>query len=197
MAATTTASTTKRTTRMTRRMAGIAPTTGARGITAATATAGVMHELRNDDGLGDNVAAVLAFVGFLLFAAFGIGGRTDRLRIDEFQGVDAAFRASRELVVLPSVFLHHNDMTVGTAVRRELQGLCPIFGKMVLWQAKQAVFPHHIATVGTAAFVALFHLFLQDAVIYPAYPRRHPHRHLIGGVVVRCFVNRLWADGGL
>ena len=141
-------------------MAGIAPTTGARGITASTAAAGVMHELRDNNGLGDDIAAMLAFVGFLLLAAGGIGGRTDSLRFDELQGVSAAFRAGRELVVLPSVLLHHDDMTVGTTVRRELQSLCPIFGKMVLWQAKHAVFPHHPTTAGTAAFVALLHLFL-------------------------------------
>lgn len=93
MSAAATSATAKRATRMARRMAGIAPTTGARGMTAATAAAGVMHELRDDDGLGDDVAAVLAFVGFLLLAAFGIGGRTDGLRLDELQGVSTAFRA--------------------------------------------------------------------------------------------------------
>lgn len=67
IAATTTVAAAKRTTRMTRRMARIASTAGGAGrITAATTA--VMHKLRDDDGLHDDLATMLADVGFFLLS---------------------------------------------------------------------------------------------------------------------------------
>ena len=119
-----------------------------------------MHQLRYDDSLGDDVAAMLAFVGLHFLAAVAVVGFANGLRLDELQGVGTAFRAGRELVVMPTVFLHHDNVTTGTTIRRELQGLCPVLGKMVLRQAEHAVFPHHPTTAGTTAVVALLHFFL-------------------------------------
>ena len=178
-------------------MARIASTAGRTGRITAAAAAGVMHKLRDNDSLGDDVTTMLALVGFLLLTTFGIGGRTDGLGLDELQGVGTTFRASRELVVLLSMFLHDNDMAVGATERRELQGLRPVLGKMVLRQGESTVFLRHRATVGAAAIFALLQLFLKDEVINPTQPWRHPHCYFVGSVIVCRFIHRLRADGGL
>ena len=180
--------TAKRATRMTRRMARIASTARGAGRITTTAAA-VMYKLRNDDGLGDNVAAALAFVSFLLLAVCGIGGRTDGLRLDEFQGISTAFRAGREIGIMLSVLLHHNGMAIDTAVWREFHRPYPILGKVILGQSKHTVFPHHTATLGALTFIVGIDFFLENEVIHPTQPRRHPHGHLVGLVVCRRLIN--------
>ena len=133
--------------------------TAATGGTTTTTTS-VMHQHGYRHHLDESRATVLTDVGLLLLTRLGICGLACRLGIRQRSRVSATCRASRKLIVTATVFLHHNNVTVATTIRGELQGPHPILHLVDLRQAEIIVLAHHVAAFRTTAVIAAFRLLL-------------------------------------
>ena len=154
-----------------------------------------MHQLGNHHRLRQDVAAMLADVGFEFFAVLGIVGLLDGLGFRQFRGVRTAFRAGEELLILASVLTNHNLMAVGATVRREFQSLQLVFQGMDFGQGETAVLLQLCMALRALEIMALFQPFLENEAVKTAQPRCRPCGNLGAWIVQRLLVHRLRADG--
>ena len=127
-----------------------------------------MHQHGYRHHLDEGLATMLADIGLLLLAALGVAGLVCRLGVRQQCCESATFRASREFIITPAVFLHHNLVSIVAAIGCKLQGLHPILRLVVFRQAEIRVPAHRLAALWAVAVVTVLHLLLENQIIDPA-----------------------------